>query len=98
MVHTMGPDILIKEQEIVKEDIGNQSAFRLIVWNDEINTFDWVIQSLVEICDHTHEQAEQCAWIIHTKGKYAVKEGVFRKLNPMREALTDRGIGATVED
>lgn len=45
----------------------------LIVWNDDVNTFDWVIETLIEVCGHTQEQAEQCAWIIHTKGKYAVK-------------------------
>jgi ATP-dependent Clp protease adaptor protein ClpS len=71
---------------------------KLIVWNDEINTFDWVIQSLVEICDHMPEQAEQCAWLIHTKGKYAVKHGEDDELRMMREALADRGIGATVEN
>lgn len=71
---------------------------KLIVWNDEVNTFDWVIQSLVEICDHMPEQAEQCAFLIHTKGKYAVKRGEDDELRMMREALADRGIGATVEN
>ncbi|MGB0839399.1 MAG: ATP-dependent Clp protease adaptor ClpS [Chitinophagales bacterium] len=70
---------------------------RLIVHNDEVNTFDWIIQSLVEICEHTHLQAEQCAWIIHTKGKYAVLDGDEESLRPKREALVDRGIGATIE-
>jgi ATP-dependent Clp protease adaptor protein ClpS len=69
----------------------------LIVWNDEVNTFDWVIQALVEICDHTQEQAEQCAMIIHTQGKYAVKHGSYEVLKPMCDAITERGIGATVE-
>jgi ATP-dependent Clp protease adaptor protein ClpS len=70
---------------------------QLIVWNDEVNTFEWVIESLMEICDHTYEQAEQCAYIIHFKGKYAVKEGFYEKLKPMCDAITDRGIGATLE-
>ncbi len=69
----------------------------LIVWNDDINTFDWVIDTLMEICDHSREQAEQCAWFIHTKGKYAVKNGDFDLLKPMCEAIVERGIGATVE-
>lgn len=69
----------------------------LIVWNDEVNTFDWVIETLVEICAHSEQQAEQCAMIIHTKGKYSVKEGEFEILKPMCEAITERGIGATVE-
>jgi ATP-dependent Clp protease adaptor protein ClpS len=70
---------------------------RLIVWNDEVNTFEWVIETLVEICHHSQEQAEQCAMIIHTKGKYAVKEGSYEDLKPMCDAITERGIGATVE-
>lgn len=69
----------------------------LVVYNDEVNTFDWVIQSLVEICRHTWEQAEQCALIIHYNGKYAVKQGELRSLKPMREALSDRGINAVIE-
>jgi ATP-dependent Clp protease adaptor protein ClpS len=70
---------------------------RLIVWNDEVNTFEWVIETLVEVCHHSQEQAEQCAMIIHTKGKYAVKEGSYEDLKPMCDAITERGIGATVE-
>jgi len=70
---------------------------RLVVHNDEVNTFDWVIESLVDICKHTWEQAEQCAYIIHFKGKYAVKHGRMRSLQPMRDALSERGISATIE-
>ena len=69
----------------------------LIVWNDEVNTFDWVIQALVEICGHNAEQAEQCAIIIDSKGKYAVKEGDYDTLKPMCDAITERGINATIE-
>jgi ATP-dependent Clp protease adaptor protein ClpS len=69
----------------------------LIVWNDDINTFEWVIDTLIKICGHTEEQAEQCALFIHHKGKYAVKNGSFDVLKPMCEAITDRGINATVE-
>lgn len=70
---------------------------QLIVWNDEVNTFDWVIETLMEVCGHTHEQAEQCAFIIHFKGKYAVKNGSYDDLKPLCDAITERGIGATVE-
>jgi len=69
----------------------------LIVWNDEVNTFDWVIESLVDICDHTEEQAHQCALIIHHKGKYMVKKGDYETLRPQAEALLDRGIQATID-
>lgn len=74
-----------------------ESYCSLIVWNDEVNTFDWVIQALVEICGHSQEQAEQCAIIIDSKGKYAVKEGSYETLKPLCDAITDRGIGATIE-
>ena len=83
------------EETEVLDDIGTECS--LIVWNDEVNTFDWVIQALVEICDHTQEQAEQCAMIIHSQGKYAVKHGTYEVLKPMCDAITERGIGATVE-
>ncbi|MCL6523904.1 MAG: ATP-dependent Clp protease adaptor ClpS [Thermoflavifilum sp.] len=68
----------------------------LIVWNDDVNTFDWVIESLMEVCHHTLEQATQCAYLIHFKGKYAVKKGSYELLHPMKEALVDRGIQATL--
>ena len=69
----------------------------LIVWNDEVNTFEWVIETLIEVCGHSHEQAEQCSYIIHFQGKYAVKQGSYEELKPMCDAITERGIGATME-
>ena len=74
------------------------TSFNLIVWNDNVNTFEWVIETLIEVCGHTTEQAEQCAFIIHFQGKYAVKQGDYETLKPMREAITDRGISATIEE
>lgn len=71
--------------------------YSLIVWNDEVNTFEWVIETLVEVCGHSTEQAEQCAYIIHFQGKYAVKQGSYDELKPQCDAITDRGIGATLE-
>jgi ATP-dependent Clp protease adaptor protein ClpS len=79
----------------VMEDLAD--PFHLIVWNDEVNTFEWVIETLMEVCDHSYEQAEQCSYIIHFKGKYAVKNGSYDELKPMREAISERGIGATLE-
>ncbi len=70
---------------------------KLVVHNDDVNTFDWVIETLIEVCKHTMEQAEQCAYIIHYRGKYAVKTGAFRKLKTMKDAITDRGINCTIE-
>lgn len=75
----------------------NELSYQLVLWNDDFNTFDWVIETLVEVCDHTPEQAEQCALFIHTKGKYGVKNGDYEFLKPMRDAILDRGISATIE-
>ncbi len=75
-----------------------QKNFTLIVWNDEVNSFDWVIETLIEVCGHETEQAEQCAMLIHTKGKYAVKNGDYDDLKPQCDAITERGIGATIEN
>lgn len=75
-----------------------EDPWHLVVWNDEVNTFEWVIETLVQVCGHSQEQAEQCAYIIHFRGKYAVKHGSFDELKPMRDAITERGIGATVEE
>lgn len=72
--------------------------FQLIVWNDEVNTFEWVIDTLIDVCGHTPEQAEQCALFIHHKGKYAVKNGDYDTLKPMCNTITDRGINATIEN
>ena len=69
----------------------------LVVWNDEVNTFEWVIETLIEVCGHSPEQAEQCSYFIHYKGKYAVKQGSYEELKPQCDAITERGIGATVE-
>lgn len=69
----------------------------LIVWNDDVNTFEWVIETLIDVCGHSPEQAEQCSYFIHYKGKYAVKNGEYDELKPMCDAITERGIGATVE-
>jgi ATP-dependent Clp protease adaptor protein ClpS len=74
-----------------------EKPYQIIVWNDEVNTFDWVIETLVAVCGHTEEQAEQCALLIHTQGKYAVKNGSYKELKPKCDAITERGIGATIE-
>lgn len=69
----------------------------LILYNDDVNTFDHVINSLVKICKHEPLQAEQCAWIVHLNGKCKVKNGKFNELEPLCVALLDRGISATIE-
>lgn len=88
-----------RPQQIVETDVLtlNEEPFSLIVWNDEVNTFEWVIETLIQVCGHSNVQAEQCAYLIHFKGKYAVKNGTFDDLKHDCDAITDRGIGATVE-
>jgi len=88
-------DTLIQQE--IGEDIAIDAGCSLIVWNDEVNTFEWVIETLVEVCNHTHQQAEQCSLFIHFKGKYCVKSGNYDDLKVMCDAITERGIGATVE-
>ncbi len=88
-----------KEEEVDTTLRGeNDLPWQLIVWNDDVNTFDWVITSLVAVCQHDRKQAEQCALFIHFRGKYAVKHGAYEKLQPMCEALQERGISATIEE
>lgn len=88
----------IFEKDLTDTITTSIEPYSLIVWNDEVNTFDWVIETLVEVCGHTPEQAEQCATFIHFKGKYAVKNGDYDTLKPLCDAITERSIGATVEE
>ena len=78
----------------VEEIVENKD---LIVFNDDVNTFDHVIESLIKVCKHKPVQAEQCTWIIHYKGKCQVKRGDFDTLEPMCTALIDRGISAEIQ-
>ncbi len=88
---------LTELQEIVRQDIITKKQSKLVIHNDEYNTFEWVIKALIEICEHTNEQAEQSSYIIHHKGKYAVKWGMLNDLKPMKDAIVDRGINVTIE-
>ncbi|WP_153800751.1 ATP-dependent Clp protease adaptor ClpS [Foetidibacter luteolus] len=93
----MSAQTKINEDEMVGVLTETVEPFNLVVWNDEVNTFEWVIETLVDVCGHSEEQAEQCAYIIHFQGKYAVKQGDYETLKPMCDAITERGIGATIE-
>ena len=90
-------DINTNKQEENEVFTSVEEPCHLIVWNDEVNTFEWVIETLMQVCGHSYEQAEQCSYIIHFKGKYAVKQGSYEELKPLCDAITERGIGATVE-
>jgi ATP-dependent Clp protease adaptor protein ClpS len=69
----------------------------IVVYNDDVNTFEHVILCLIKYCRHSLEQAEQCTHIIHNNGKYAVKSGDYEKLKPIYEALLENGILAKIE-
>lgn len=75
-----------------KED----EVYKIILWNDEVNTFDYVIDALVDICEHTLEQAEQCTFLVHYKGKCTVKTGSLEKLKPMHEKLLSRSLTSEI--
>ena len=90
-------DLLTDSREETDLLTSEEDPCSLIVWNDEVNTFEWVIETLIEVCGHSREQAEQCSFLIHFQGKYAVKKGSYDELKPMCDQITDRGIGATVE-
>ena len=73
------------------------SEFNIVLYNDDVNTFDHVINCLVRICNHEPMQAEQCAWIVHLNGKCAVKAGVFDELEPICNQLLDNGLSVKLE-
>ncbi|MCU0451494.1 MAG: ATP-dependent Clp protease adaptor ClpS [Bernardetiaceae bacterium] len=86
----------IEVLELEELDIDQLLEKQLVVLNDDHNTFEHVIEALVQVCGLSAEQAEQCTLIIHYKGKYAVKHGSQEELKPMRDAITERGIGAVI--
>lgn len=87
---------LLEESEVLVEELIDIEECELVVFNDDVNTFDHVIKVLIKVCQHTAEQAEQCALIIHYKGKCTVKKGSREKLKPMCQAILDAGIQAAI--
>ena len=79
-------DVLVKEKELN----------HIILFNDDVNTFEWVIECLVNYCGHEQLQAEQCATIVHYNGKCSVKKGEFDTLRPICEALLEKGLSAEI--
>jgi len=82
------------EEVLIETDSTEEK--HLIVFNDDFNTFEHVIETLIRICKHTQEQAEQCTYIIHFKGKCCVKSGIYEKLKPMKDGIVDAGISASI--
>lgn len=86
-----------QEDVLVEDEVFSGLPVHIIVWNDDVNPFEWVIMSFMEVLQHTHEQADQLALIIHHKGRAIVKTGPKSELVPMCEALQDRGLSAEIE-
>ena len=78
-------------------DEGLSEGRFLILHNDDVHSFDYVIESLVEVCDMEIIQAEQCTYLVHYKGKCDVKKGSYGLLKPFREGLIERGLNATID-
>ncbi len=93
-------EIITKEDilfdEVAEFETDTSDGLELVVHNDDVNTFDWVIESLIDVCKHSSIQAEQCTLLIHFKGKAGVQHGNKTKLQPMQDGLIDRGINASI--
>ncbi len=88
---------MVEEKTIPKENTNEstEKVRNLILFNDDFNTFEFVIETLIDVCKHEPEQAEQCTLIVHFKGKCAVKSGSFTELKPIFTEMSNRNL--TVE-
>ncbi len=84
-------DVLLAPEEVEVADK------QIILYNDDFNTFEFVIESLIKVCKHDTIQAEQCTYLVHYKGKCSVKRGSYEALEPMCTALLERGLTAEIE-
>lgn len=84
-----------QEDVLVEEQVKNEN--QIVLFNDDVNTFDHVIDMLIHACDHVPEQAEQCAIIVHYKGKCTVKTGAFEDLKPRCSMLLEAGLSAEIQ-
>jgi ATP-dependent Clp protease adaptor protein ClpS len=94
----MDSNFTSQPQKIGSEETNSQNQAILVLHNDNINTFDYVMETLVEICDHSMTQAEQCATITHYKGKCEVRTGPFTEMKELRFQLISKGLKASVDN
>lgn len=80
-----------EEVDVLEQEVNQHE---IVLYNDDVNTFDFVIDSLINVCDHTVEQAEQCTYLVHFKGKCTVKTGEFNDLKPRCSKLQELGLSA----
>lgn len=90
---TEQPELL----ELEEVQTGTKKSNHLVLYNDDVNSFEYVIDSLVKVCSHDILQAEQCTYLVHYSGRCSVKVGTTAKLHPLCEALLERGLTATIE-
>lgn len=90
----MGMKEKTSEEVLLEEEIVKQSE--IVLFNDDVNTFDHVIQTLIDVCEHTPEQAEQCSLIVHYNGKCTVKTGEYSYLKPRCSKLLEAGLSAEI--
>ncbi|MEM9678920.1 MAG: ATP-dependent Clp protease adaptor ClpS [Bacteroidota bacterium] len=90
----MSPKEKISEELLLEEEVIKQNE--IVLFNDDVNTFDHVIDTLIYACDHTPEQAEQCSLIVHYKGKCTVKTGPYEDLEPRCTILLNAGLSAEI--
>ena len=90
----MGTKEKIKEE--VEVSVEESHLNEIVLFNDEVNTFDHVIETLVHVCKHSYEQAEQCSLLVHYKGKCTVKTGLYEELEPQCSQLLKAGLSAEI--
>lgn len=89
-------NIQTEVSEEIEGAVSTAQPYELMLWNDDVNTFDFVIESLVNVCEHTLEQAEQCTLLVHYKGKCVVKTGPLKALKQQCTSLLNRGLSAEI--
>ncbi len=90
----MNSSVEYQEEVAIKEQVAINNE--IVLFNDDVNTFDHVIDTLIIVCEHTVEQAEQCAILVHYKGKCTVKTGSYDELKPKCSLLLDAGLSAEI--
>lgn len=90
---------MVKEKPLPVEETDelNQENKTLVLYNDDYNTFDFVIETLIDVCGHDPVQAEQCTLIVHFKGKCTVKSGTYFELKPISSEMTNRTLTVSIE-
>jgi ATP-dependent Clp protease adaptor protein ClpS len=94
----MDSNFASRPQKLGSEETDSQQTAKLVLHNDDINTFDYVMETLVDVCNHSLTQAEQCATITHYRGKCEVKFGTLKEIKELRYQLITRGLKASIDN